>query len=426
MTDLNQTQQDYARFVPAVQTPFLSELTRSGRTAGQITSRESLNWLLAGAIFQYDWSLYSADNDGTPLPHAPHTTIIGDSGGYQIGKGRVPAKWLDDNDANVLAYRRRVRQFFSENCRYGVGLDVPAFGFREKRVRKAVQMSTPREAKQASIQNFEWFLRYPPHECELLLPMHGASWPSVLDWYQSVKHLHGTVYTGFAFGTGAKNNIYNMLRLLVQMHQDGLIYNDRPQLIHMLGRSEIEFAVILTVVKRAMRKHWNPDQEVTFDTSNASYSANLGRLYTEWKLPALGCWSMPDRHIDEVNDPAVWTNLPSPLLQQLTWNELVGQRLWDSYAYALLAHHNTWMQIAGIQAANRAYDAGRRPGCLDPVHEDFETLVNEAFQQAANGNHAKANEIIDLNKQDLLAIDSSIDRTLPEPNPHFARLFTEE
>jgi len=118
-TNLTASQKDYAIFLPAISGFFATFVGKQRREEYVERSRipkhfpvevESMNWLEPNAgLFQYNWSLYSAGHAELDVnKDAPkedmvrnrdrnHSWLLGDSGGFQIGKGVWEGDWKDPN-----------------------------------------------------------------------------------------------------------------------------------------------------------------------------------------------------------------------------------------------------------------------------------------------------------------------------------------
>ena len=124
--NLTKAQKDYAVFLPAVSS-FYSTFIGKQRfgpyvdpariPAGFTNGIEGLNFLDPEAgYFYYKWCLYSAghaDLDLTRIsekedmfrsrPRNGDSIVVGDSGGFQIGKGVWEGEWRDPNSPEVKA-----------------------------------------------------------------------------------------------------------------------------------------------------------------------------------------------------------------------------------------------------------------------------------------------------------------------------------
>ncbi len=377
---------DLARYVPAMQPTFQLGFNAPRPVPG-VKHPDQLNWLNQNALFEYDWALYSAANANQPLSRTrPGTKLIGDSGGYQIAKGVWKADWSNEHCPDVAKYRQQVWDFFDADCDYGVGLDVPVFTLDQPKIRQAIGIQDENEALDASLRNFQWFIDNPPN-CEMLMVLQGHDWPSCLNWYQAIKPYFRPPFTGFAFGSGTKISSYNTLMMLQQLHDDGHIRKKGPQLFHFLGRSNLAFTVFLTQVKRHLRT-WNPEIEVTYDTSNAFRNAGFGGVYTGCNINPDEGWSMTTRNVSDLSFKGLSTRVSKVwpdtavayLLKRLTIGQLVPNNgKLDGYGYSIIMHHNTWMLLSAILEANNEYDNGARWNNHNELRHRLDQLLDLTF-----------------------------------------------
>ena len=129
-TDLTKEQKDYAIFLPAISGFFATFVGKQRREEYVEYSRipthfingvESMNWLEPSkSLFNYKWSLYSAGHADLDIhKDSPkedmirdrdrnNSWLLGDSGGFQIGKGVWEGDWKDPNCPKAKKKREQV------------------------------------------------------------------------------------------------------------------------------------------------------------------------------------------------------------------------------------------------------------------------------------------------------------------------------
>jgi hypothetical protein len=128
-TDLTAEQKDYAIFLPALSGFYATfigkqrkeEYVEKSRIPFPNNDMEGLNWLnRQKGIFQYNWTLYSAGHAELDVnKDAPkelmirerdreNSWLLGDSGGFQIGKGVWEGDWKDPNCPKAQKKREQV------------------------------------------------------------------------------------------------------------------------------------------------------------------------------------------------------------------------------------------------------------------------------------------------------------------------------
>ena len=181
---------DYARFLPALSGFYATyvgkqrydEYVDKSRIPSNFTHGvESLNYLNAQeGQFQYKWSLYSAghaDLDTTKVVpkedmvrnrDRDNTWLLGDSGGFQIGKGVWEGDWKDPNCPKAQKKRDGVLRWMDAYMDYGMILDIPAWVARSPEGAKATGISTYAEAVKATRINNDYWMKHRTGACKFL------------------------------------------------------------------------------------------------------------------------------------------------------------------------------------------------------------------------------------------------------------------
>jgi hypothetical protein len=232
-----------------------------------------------------------------------------------------------------------------------------------------------------------------------------------------------THFNGWAMGGQNMCDVHLILKRLVALRYDNLLQEGVHDWMHFLGTSKLEWAVLLTVIQRNVRKYVNPSFTISFDCASPFLATANGQVYFENVFPDNGKWSyrMAPSADDKKyatdtrkwSDGVVadgiyprWENSPlSDLFKMkdvcyykpgdVNKNGKEGKTSWDSFSYALLMGHNVWMHLTAVQEANRRFDAGEHPAMMrssGPGGEYFEDLVEAIF---AAPDRATAMEIID-------------------------------
>jgi hypothetical protein len=223
--------------------------------------------------------------------------------------------------------------------------------------------------------------------------------------------------------------------------------------MHFLGTSKLEWAVLLTVIQRNIRKYVNPQFTISFDCASPFLATANGQVYFENVFPNNGKWSyrmapvlddkkyakdtrkwkdglLADIKQKDKNSPINnWQD--SPISDMLTMKDICiygpgvpkagvtlteenfkdpelydvlpdvnkngkwGKTSWDSFSYALLMGHNVWLHLTAVQEANRRFDAGEHPAMMrssGPGGEYFEDIVEAIF---ATPDRSEAEAIIE-------------------------------
>ena len=428
--NLTAKQSDYALFLPALSTFYATYIGKqrdtvngpyveSSRMPAGIPDMEMLNWLNSQkALFSYKWSLYSAGHANLDLTKQDwredmvrnrdraNTFLLGDSGGFQIGKGKWEGDWKNPNCPKAQKKREQVLSWMDGLMDYGMCLDIPGWVARRLDGQKATGITTYEEAIQATYINNEYFVNNRNGNCKFLNVLQGENHTDADDWYQRMKkycdpkQYPGRHFNGWAMGGQNMCDLHLVLKRLVALRFDGLLEEGLQDWMHFLGTSKLEWALLLTDLQRAVRKYHNPNFTISFDCASPFLATANGQVYHHVDIKDRDKWCYRMNFIADdkkyatdirsYRDAALQDKLinhfdESPVSRQLQIKDVCvykpgdlnkigkeGKTSWDSFSYALLMGHNVWTHIHSVQEANRQYDAGLCPNML--VDDRFNTL----------------------------------------------------
>jgi|TARA_B110000977_G_scaffold200675_1_gene292071 hypothetical protein len=460
--NLTTSQKDYALFLPATSGFYSSFIgyqrkrfpyVEPARIPQNFTNGvEGLNFLdPKSPLFHYKWALYSAGHANLDLnkqddreemfrtrPRNGDSWVLGDSGGFQIGKGKWPGDWKDPNCPAAMKKRKQVLNWMDTLMDYGMCLDIPAWVARSPEGQKATGISTYEEACKATEINNDYFVQNRNGNCKFLNVLQGENHADADDWYERMKkYCDPTIYPDNHFngwGMGGQNmcDVHLVLKRLVALRFDGLLEKGVQDWMHFLGTSKLEWACLLTDIQRSVRKHHNSNFTISFDCASPFLATANGQVYVQnemedrqkWlyrMLPTLDnkSYSKDTRLFrDALIQDGVYKNFTnSPVIEGVKTNEICiyapgdlnkvgneGKTSWDSFSYAILMGHNVWMHLSAVQEANRKYDEGSIPKML--VDERFNTLYSRDVIDAifATSSRDEANRLIEEHSKFWMAI----------------------
>jgi len=489
--DLTAEQKDYARFLPALSGFYATyvgkqrydEYVDKSRIPSNFTHGvESLNYLnKQEGQFQYQWTLYSAGHADLDITkESPkedmvrnrdreNSWILGDSGGFQIGKGVWEGEWRDPNGPEVAArmseavakgievveqldetgnpkldkngnpkvtkinhaklYQARldaaqqkrdaVLRWMDAYMDYGMILDIPAWVCRSPAGRKKTGISTYQDAVNASKYNNEYWMKHRTGACKFLNVLQGENHAEADDWYEQMKDFCDPAkypdnhFNGWAMGGQNMCDVHLVLKRIVTLHFDGLLEKGVHDVMHFLGTSKLEWALLLTDIQRAVRKNYNENFTITFDCASPFLATANGQIYIQNETEDRSKWtyrmvpSVDDKKYatdnrifrDAVISDGIFKNFEdSPLTAELKVSDVCtyapgdlnkigkeGKTSWDSFSYAIQMGHNVWSHVNAVQEANRQYDAGIVPAMLVQEKHDrvfFRDVVEEIFSKS--------------------------------------------
>lgn len=421
--DLTAKQSDYAVFLPALSSFYatfvgkqraLGNYVEPTRMPKNIPDMEMMNWLNSQeGMFTYKWSLYSAGHaDLDVTSDAPKddmvrkreegSWVLGDSGGFQIGKGVWEGDWKNPKCPKAQKKREQVLSWMDAYMDYGMILDIPTWVARSPRGRKATGINSYEEAVQATYINNDYFIQNRTGSCKFLNVLQGENHTEAEDWYQRMKKYcdpkqYENHFNGWAMGGQNMCDIHLVLKRIVNIIHDGLLQEGKQDWMHFLGTSRLSWAMIFTDIQRAVRKYHNPKFTISFDCASPFLATANGQIYTEVEIEDRKKWGY--RMAPTADDKKYATDtrlfrdgvladgihdkfLDSPVTRNMEMKDICiykpgdlnkngkeGKTSWDSFSYALMMGHNVWQHIHAVQEANRQYDQGKYPDML--IEERF-------------------------------------------------------
>jgi len=476
--NLTAKQNDYAVFLPAISGFYATFVGKQrneqyvdpARFPQGLTDMEQLNWLNSSkGLFPYKWSLYSGGHANLDLSkqdwsedmvrnREPGTFILGDSGGFQIAKGLWEGDWKANSGCARAQKKRELILGWLDNVSdYCMTLDIPTWVIHDKKASDACGIKTLQEAVDATKFNNNYFMQHRKGVknggTKILNVLQGDNHTSADAWYEEMKDFcdpakyPDTHFDGWSMGGQNMCDVHLVLKRLVALRYDNLLQEGIHDWMHFLGTSKLEWAVLLTVIQRAVRKYVNPAFTISFDCASPFLATANGQVYFENVYEHDEKWSyrMAPSADDKkyATDTRKWSDgvvqdgvyprwEDSPISDMLTMkdiciykpgvlkagvadtieNRLVadnydvlpdlnkngkwGKTSWDSFSYALLMGHNVWMHLTAVQEANRRFDAGEHPAMMQRDGGDyarFEDIVEAIF---AAPDRQTAEDIIEM------------------------------
>jgi hypothetical protein len=481
--NLTAKQKDYAVFLPALSGFYATYVGKQRHDPTYVDPAripadfengiEGLNWLNPdAAYFPYHWALYSAGHAELDVnKHSPkedmirnrdrsRSFVLGDSGGFQIGKGVWEGDWKNPTCPKAQKKRELVLRWMDAYMDYGMILDIPAWVCRSPAGREATGITTYMEAVEGTYINNDYFMKNRTGACKFLNVLQGENHGEAEDWYQRMKKYcdprqYERPFNGWAMGGQNMCDVHLILKRLVALRFDGLLEEGLHDWMHFLGTSKLEWACLLTDIQRAVRKYHNPNFTVSFDCASPFLASANGQIYIQTEIENKSKWTY--RMVPSVDDKKYATDTrrfrdavlqdnlfkaftESPISQRCTIKDIciykdgirktqaelgegvkfdvtnldhyisppdlnkinkVGKTSWDSFSYAIQMGHNVWSHLTAVQTANQEYDLGIMPAMMHSETADKKTPRNYGTNTFR--------EIVDLifavdNREDALAL----------------------
>jgi hypothetical protein len=421
--DLTPLQKDYAVYLPAISSFYSTYIAKQRLEkfiaddripAGFDRGVEGMNFLNPEqGYFYYKYGLYSAGHAQLDLQKSlvqesmiqdrdrSKTMILGDSGGYQIGKGVLKFDWLNFEGAEATKTRQKILEWLELTADWSMMLDVPTWACDHIHSPKT-GLKTFEDCLEKTRYNNDYFLVNRLGQTKWLNVLQGSDWDTAEKWYNGVKEFSdpkgkyaGMEAEGWAMGGANMCKMDITLKRLMTMREDGLLTG--KNWMHFLGTAQLDWSCYLTLIQREIRKHINPEITISFDCASPFIATAHGLVYTN-AVHTNKRWSViMDKAPD--NKALAKSDIPFPFasefasrltmgdiayydygvrktdaeLGEVKFNHLnpehyhVAPKLnklgkipnktsWDSFAYALMMGHNVECHIVAVQRAQQLMD----------------------------------------------------------------------
>ena len=434
MKDLGKTQKDYAVYLPAISSFYTKQLDKivnkvpneSRTPAGFELGNEGLDFLKnKDSYYHYPYGLYSAGHAHLDITKSHEdepmiqdrdrgvTTLLGDSGGFQIATGVLKLDWAnakDQNDPARLAICEKILRWLEHTADWSMTLDIPAFAAVEP-LSKKTGLTSFQDTLDISLLNLHYFLQNrTPGATKFLNVLSGTDDATSKAWYEAVKcfsqpsfvsEVYGDTnrtLEGYAFAGINMKDLTCVLNRLLDLREDGLL--EGKDWIHFLGTGKLQWACYLTAIQRLLRQYDNPNITLSFDAASPFVNTAYGQTYAHNFFEPGKFGYFMDRAFDQ--QELVGSTLPapfghSPVMSRLTMGDLCtmgagaqdkngnfkfseGQPLtdkhgepkiddkgnqlyaerdsttWDTQTYLYYMGHSVFNHIDAVQEANRLAD----------------------------------------------------------------------
>ena len=380
---------DFAKFLPAISNFYNTFISKQRVTQGAHIPKEripkgfendveGLNFLNPEkGYFTYDVGLYSAGHACLDVEKAPDrdsmcvnrdrkfSTIVGDSGGYQIGKGVIQFDWQDFEGNKANKVRSDILNWLELTADWSMTLDIPTWASGPLNSART-GLKSFEDCLKGTLYNNNYFQKNRLGQTKFLNVLQGDDWNTACIWYDAVKNFE---FEGWAMGGLNMCDMEVLLRRLIIMRDEKKL--DKKNWIHVLGTSQLDWACFLTQVQRQLRKHVNSDVTISFDSASAFLSTANGLVYTH-NLFTPKRWSYimekapDDKRLKGSTIPFPFKSAIGNRLNMgdvcwygegdLNKNNKEGKTAWDSFSYCLMMAHNVYNHIRAVQIANDIND----------------------------------------------------------------------
>lgn len=394
--DLTPLNKDYSIYLPAI-SGFYSTYVSKQRLEkfvpddripqGFDRNIEGMNFLNPEqGYFYYKYGLFSAGHAQLDLQKSlvqesmiqqrdrNSTLILGDSGGFQIGKGVLKFDWLNFEGPAATKVRKQILEWLEATADWSMMLDVPTWACDHNHSPKT-GLKTFEDCLEKTKFNNTYFLNNRLGHTKFLNVLQGNDWETAEKWYNGVKEFSDPAVwedraaEGWAFGGANMCKMDITLKRIMTLREDGLL--KEKDWIHFLGTAQLYWACYLTAIQRQIRKHINERITLSFDSASPFVATAHGLVYTTAQHTSKRWSIIMEKATD--NKALAGSTIPFPFEsefgQRLTMGDIChyapgmknkinkeGKTSWDSFSYALMMGHNVYSHITAIQRANHLAD----------------------------------------------------------------------
>ena len=360
-------------------------------------------------LWHYGYGLYSAGLFSSDAPQAcsvanrdkSATTILGDSGGYQIGIGTFPGTqhitrettaegvvraWSECGDV-----RNRVLNWLESNSDYAMTIDMPLWVKNSPNSTSPFKICSTEQLIDMSVANLKFIKQRARGRTKWLNVIQGTNDADSKLWWDAVKQYR---FGGWALAgsVGWRGGLDSVLHNVLMMRDEGA-FTDGQDWLHVLGVSQPTWAVLLTAIQMQLRKH-NPKLRVSYDS--ASPFQMVGKYHDTVRYPKLTkdikSWVMSASEVP-INpiyaDSREKFHFPfsSPLGELMTLDQLNvngGQYQAtpaDHISWLLLINHTLYVYVRAFLEANEIAFMKRSEAdkCVPPEILNVIDFIEEVF-----------------------------------------------
>jgi hypothetical protein len=376
---------EFAVYLPAVNDTYangiIAEISSDRPFPASFTFRDLEFWKKGSQLWHHPHFLNSAGN--YKVGQTPDNAVtrrgwtdgvlFGDSGGFQIGKGKLEGVEglqpdMSATDACAVwrdAYAARVwiLNWLETYANYAMTIDMPLWATSPSGAASPFHHCSPQQLIDLTVENLRFIDTHRLNRTKWLNVIQGSDMPAITQWWDAVKWFPSSGYA-MSSAAGKISGLQAVIAPLLMMRDDDAFVAGRDW-IHFLGVSTAPWAVMLTAVQRAMQGTTNSRLRISYDSSSpfqlaAKYEKyvaqpELGMDPADWKIRD---FPAPQSRL-HVGSSA---SLPftSPIADNLTLGDMnvrsgmFTERQFDTTSLLFLSNHNVWTYLNTFQAANRA------------------------------------------------------------------------
>jgi hypothetical protein len=395
------------------------------------------------SYYTYGYGLYSAGHaerklnkcdDREPMIHKrdrENTILIGDSGGFQIATGVIKLDWTTVKGPGGDKLREEILRFLEHTADWSMTLDIPAFAALPPLSEKT-GLTSFADCLDVTEHNLHYFMKHRvPGATKFLNVLSGSDNKNSKEWYDAVKvfsqpdiveamgYTKDRTFEGWAFAGVNMQNMKTSLERLLNLRDDGLL--EGKDWIHFLGIGRLDWACYLTSIERVLKKHHNPNINISFDAASPFVAAGGYALSYNYNYfnPDRLTYAMGSGIDDKgLKEQKLAMPFQGPIMERLYTSDVcvmgpndankhnkIGKTSWDTTSYALVMAHNVYNHIQAIQEINRLADI------------DYATRKDVNFEDWYKMRDKKANKS-DFVPNSIIYFNDFIEKLFDPANEH--------
>jgi hypothetical protein len=381
--DLSAQYADQAIYLPSLQQAYAAFPFRDAKTvrAGALPAGLDLKDLdflnPASNLWHCKYVLYSAGQFDRAQIRTPDmvtergadTVVVGDSGGYQIGTGKLKAvngwnKFADDADyiarrwSTEVTIRDRILRWLDRYCDYAMTLDMPLWVLNNPKAKSSPFAKLSAEQLiDLSYDNLKYFAdnrgKATGAKAKFLNILQDAGDDTGELWYRRVKDFD---FEGWAFGGDTKSGIEPLLKWVRRLLDDGKI-NNKTEWLHVLMMSPPVNSVLLTALQKRLRELLGNTITVSYDSSSPFQTSGISQQIAvlpkltndikSWRIKSVKYPQHPK--FTSKTDIRYLEDIESPITKLISINDFHAKagpmetKFLDTLAQHLLTNHNLWV-----------------------------------------------------------------------------------
>lgn len=382
--DFNKRWDDFAVYLPSIQKAYAQAAYQKGdktRVMPDGITMKDLDFLNPNnKLWHYKYALYSAGQfkvgeqqaDIVTNRDCNKTVILGDSGGFQIGKGTLAdsrMKGLKKPDEVCAAWTDAVElktwiiNWLETHSDYAMTLDMPLWAQMPANKSSPFHKCSTEQLIDLTVENLRFIDRHKRGNTKWLNVIQGTTTEDMKMWWDAVKDFR---FGGWALAgdTGWRGGAGAVIKQVLMMRDEGA-FEPGLDWMHVLGVSQAKWAVLLTAIQRGIRAECNANFRVSFDSASPNILSGkfqqvavypkFSKHKDSWSISAVRC---PNDKVYVSGNPSYAFPFPSALGDKLKMHHLnvkydkYSTVHFDDVSQHLLTHHNTWVYVRAMLEAN--------------------------------------------------------------------------